>query len=220
MEVFGNLGEKLQLVDNLLSSYEQENYPSTSWEKICIEIESQIDRKYYVDLRQNFLAKKLMFLKGRGYETYKTKEPKKERKDDSEENAAEDTVDEEMEEDSPVPLVTHVSKNLHSIFYKVEVYINNQQTYSSNGLYVHKSYIFNNFKGTISVYKEFCTAKVVTMKNVPMRLWTLPCPNTFSQRECKKRSVDPMASCYMVNFGLTFSPFLKRSLQILNLGYD
>ena len=35
----------------------------------------------------------------------------------------------------------------------MEVYINNQQIYNSNGLYAHKSYISNNFKAAISEYK-------------------------------------------------------------------
>ena len=43
---------------------------------------------------------------------------------------------------------------MHSIFSSVEVYINNQQTYSSNGLYSHKSYISNNFKGAITEYRR------------------------------------------------------------------
>ena len=66
-------------------------------------------------------------IQGRGYKAYNPKEFKKEHKDESKEDA-EDTADEEMEEDSPVPLVTHVNNILHSIFSKVEVYINNQQT--------------------------------------------------------------------------------------------
>ena len=40
-----------------------------------------------------------------------------------------------------------------SIFSNVEVYINNQQIYNSNGLYAHKSYISNNFKAAVSEYK-------------------------------------------------------------------
>ena len=35
------------------------------------------------------------------------------------------------------------------------MYINNQQIHNSNGLYGHKSYISNKFKGAISEYKEF-----------------------------------------------------------------
>ena len=42
---------------------------------------------------------------------------------------------------------------MHSIFSNVEVYINNQQIYNSNGLYAHDSYISNNFKAAISEYK-------------------------------------------------------------------
>ena len=57
------------------------------------------------------------------------------------------------EEEIPVPLVTQVNNILHSIFSNVEVYINNQQIYNSNGLYAHKSFISNNFKGAISEYK-------------------------------------------------------------------
>ena len=46
-----------------------------------------------------------------------------------------------------------VNNIIHSIFSNVEVYINNQQIYNSNGLYAHKSYISNNFKAAISEYK-------------------------------------------------------------------
>ena len=42
---------------------------------------------------------------------------------------------------------------LHSFLSNVEVYINNQQVYNSNGLYAHMSYISNKFKGAISEYK-------------------------------------------------------------------
>ena len=42
---------------------------------------------------------------------------------------------------------------MHSIFSNVEVYINNQQIYNSNGLSAHKSYISNNIKAAISEYK-------------------------------------------------------------------
>ena len=42
---------------------------------------------------------------------------------------------------------------MHSIFSNVEVYINNQQIYNSNGLYAHKSYISNNLKVAMTDYK-------------------------------------------------------------------
>ena len=74
--VSGNLGGKVPIVDNVLSSHEQEIYPTTSLDENCMEFEFQTDRNYYVDLRQSFLALKLKFFKGRGYDTYKSKEKK------------------------------------------------------------------------------------------------------------------------------------------------
>ena len=60
--VSGNLGGKVPIVD-VLSSHEQEIYPTTSLDENCIEFEFQTDRNYYVDLRQSFLALKLKFVK-------------------------------------------------------------------------------------------------------------------------------------------------------------
>ena len=113
-----------------------------------MEFEFQTDRNYYVDLRQTYLALKLKLVRGRGYGTYNTKEVKKEHR---EEAKAEE--EETEKEDDPAPLLTHVNNILHSIFSNVEVYINKQQIYNSNGLYAHKSYISNNFKGAIYDYK-------------------------------------------------------------------
>ena len=75
--VSGNLGGNVPVVDDVLSSHEQEIYSTTSLDENCIEFESQTDRNYYVDLRQTYLALKLKLVRGRGYETYNTKEVKK-----------------------------------------------------------------------------------------------------------------------------------------------
>ena len=64
--VSGKLGGKYSNVDDVLSSHEQEFYPTTSLDENCIEFEFQTDRNYYVDFRQSFLALKLKFVKGRG----------------------------------------------------------------------------------------------------------------------------------------------------------
>ena len=74
MAVSGNLGGKVPIVDDVLSSHEQEIYPTTSLDENCIEFEFQTNRNYYVDLRQSFLALKLKFVKGRGYDTFESKE--------------------------------------------------------------------------------------------------------------------------------------------------
>ena len=135
----------------ILSSHKQEIYPTTSLDENCIEFEFQTDRNNYVDLRQSFLALKLKFVKGRGYDTYESKEKRKEHKDESVVFTEMGTDDDE--EDEEVARVTYVNNIMHSIFSNVEVYINSQQIYNSNGFYEHKSYFSNNFKTAISEYK-------------------------------------------------------------------
>ena len=149
MAVAGNLGGKVPVVDDVLSSREQEIYPTTWLDENCIEFEFQKDRTSYVDLRQTYLALKLKVVRGRGYETYNSKEVKKEPKEEAKAEEEETAV-----EGAPVPLVTHVNNILHSIFSNVKMYINNQQNYISIGLYAHKHYISNNFKGAFSEHKR------------------------------------------------------------------
>ena len=149
MAVSGSLGGKVPIVDDVLSSHEQEIHPNTSLDENCINFEFQTDRNYNVDWRQFFLALKLQFVKGRGYDTYESKQKKKERKDES--VVFTETGDDEEGEE--VARLTYVNNIMHSIFSNVEVYINNQQIYNSNGIYAHKSYISNNFKTAISENK-------------------------------------------------------------------
>ena len=149
MAVSGNHGGKVPIVDDVLSSHEQEIYPNSSLDENCIEFEFETDRNYYVNMRQSLLALKLKFVKGRGYDTYESKEKKKEHKDESV-VFTETGSDDEEEEEEEVARVTYVNNILHSIFSNIEVYINNQQIYNSNGLYAHKPNISNNFKAAIS----------------------------------------------------------------------
>ena len=164
--VSGNLGRKVPFDDDVLSLHEHEIYPTTSRDENCVEFEFQTDRNFYVDLRQSFLPLKLKFVKGRGYDTYESKEKKKEHKDESVVFTETGTDDKEEEE---VARVTYVNNIMQSIFSNVEVFIINQQIYNSNGLYAHKSYISNNFKAAIFEYKntrEFCIVKVMTMNRI------------------------------------------------------
>ena len=132
MAVSGNLGGKVPIVDDVLSSHKQEIHPTTSLAENCIDIDFQTDWNYYVDLRQSFLAFELKFVKGRGYDTYESKEEKKEHKDES--VVFTETGSDEEEEEEEVAQVTYLNNIMHSIFSIVEVYINNQQIYNSNGL--------------------------------------------------------------------------------------
>ena len=181
--VSGNLGGNVPVVDDVLSSHEQEIYPTTSLDENCIEFDFQTDRNYYVDLRQTYLALKLKLFKGRGYETYDTKEVNKEHKEE-----AKAKEEETAEEDDPVPLVTHVNNILHSIFSNVEVHINNQQTYNSNGLYALKSYISNNFKGAISEYKGVLHCEGYDYEEFPDEITETPLAEPFFTRRMKMLS--------------------------------
>ena len=214
MAVSGNLGGKNPVVDDVFSSHEQEIYLTTSLDENCIEFELQTDRNYYVDLRQMYLALKLKLVRGCGYETYNTREVKKEHK-------AEIKAEEEetAEEDAPVPLVTHVNNILHSIFTNVEVYINNKQIYNSNGLYAHKSYISNNFKGAISEYKGVLHCEGYDYEEFPDKIMEAPLSEPFFTRRMKMLS-RPDGFMLYGKLGLTFSPLLNCYIQIWKSGND
>ena len=111
--VSGNLGGKVPVVDDVLSSHEQEICPTTSLDENCMEFEFQTDQNYYVYSTQTYLALKLKFVRGRDYETYNTKEVKKEHK---EEAKAEE--EETGEKEAPVSIVILVNNKLHSIFFQ------------------------------------------------------------------------------------------------------
>ena len=179
--VSGNLGGKVPIVDDVLSSHEQEIYPTTSLDENCIEFEFQTDRNYYVELRQSFLALKLKFVKRRGYDTYENKEKKKEHKDDSVVFTETGNDEEEQEE---VARVTYVNNIMRSIFSNVEVYINNQQIYNSNGLYAHKSYISNNVEAAISEYKGVLHCEGYDYEQDPEYI-SNPLPDPFFTRRMK-----------------------------------
>ena len=174
MAVSGNLGGKVPVVDDVLSSHEQEIYPTTSLDENSIKFEFQTDRKHYVDLRQTYLALKLKLLRGRGYETYNSKEVKNEHKE-----KAKAEGEKTAEKDAPVPLGTHVNNILNSIFSNFELYINNQLIYNSNGLRAHKSYFSYNFKGANCHYKGVLRCRSYDCEDfsdeimeAPLSVWT------------------------------------------------
>ena len=104
------------------------------------------------------------------------------------EHRGEAKTQEETAEEEPVPLVTHVNNILHSIFSNVEVYINNQQIYNSNGLYAHKSYISNNFKGAISEYKRVLHCEGYDYEEFPDEIMEAPLSGPFFTRRMKMLS--------------------------------
>ena len=212
MAVSGKFGGKVPIGDDILSSHEQEVYPTTSLIENCIEFEFQTDRNYYVDLRQSFLALKLKFVKRRGYDTYESWEKKKEYKDESVVFTETGTDEEEQEE---LAQVTYVNNIMHSMFSNVEVYINNQQIYNSNELYAHKSYISNNFKAAISEYKGVLHCEIYDYEQDPEDI-TNPLPDPFFTWRMKLLS-RPDGFMLYGQLGLTFSKLLNCSIQIRKL---
>ena len=128
------------------------------------------------------MALKLKFVKGRGYDTYESKEKKKEHKEES--VVFTETGTDDSDEEEEVARVTYVNNILHSIFSNVEVYINNQQIYNSNGLYAHKSYISNNFKGAITEYKGVLHYEGYDYEQDPEDIAN-PLPDPFFTRRMK-----------------------------------
>ena len=122
---------------------------------------------------------KLKLVERRGYDTYESQE-KKEHKDES--VVFTETSDDEEEEE--VARVTYVNNIMHSIFSAVEVYINNQQIYNSNGLYAHKCCISNNFKAAISEYKGVLHCEGCDYEQDPDDI-TNPLPDPFFTRRMK-----------------------------------
>ena len=185
MAVPGNFGGKIPIADDVLSSHEREIYPTVSLDENCIEFEFQTDRNYCFDLRQAFLALKVKLVKRRGYDTYESEEKKKEHNDESVVFTETGTDDEEVQEE--VARVTYVNNIMHSIFSNVEVYINNQQTYNSNGLYAHKFYISNNFKAAIYEYKGVLHCEGYDYEQDPEDI-SNPLPDPFFTRRMKLQS--------------------------------
>ena len=154
------------------------------------------------------MALKLKLVRGRGYETYNTQEVKKEHKEEA--KAEEEKT---AEEDAPVLLVTHVTNILHSTFSNVEVYINRQQFYTSNGLYAHKSVISNNFKRAIFEYQGVLHCEGYDYEEFPEEIMEAPLSEPFFTGRMKTLS-RPVGFMLYGKLGLTFSPLLNCYIQI------
>ena len=132
------------------------------------------------------MALKLKFVKGRCYEIYNSKDEKKKKKKEKEADGI--TLVAEEEKEVPVSLVTHVNIFLHSFFSNVDVYINKQQIYNSNGLYAHQSYNFNKIKGANSEYKRVSHCEGYDIEEIPDEFMESPSSEPFSTRRIKMLS--------------------------------
>ena len=117
---------------------------------------------------------KLKVVKGRGYDPYKRKEVKRAKRRGKSRRGNGGGG-----RGAPVPLATHVNNSLHSIFSNVEVHINYQQIYNSNGLYAHNSYISNNFKGAIFEHEGALQCKEYDYEEIPDEIMEAPLSEPF-----------------------------------------
>ena len=102
---------------------------------------------------------------------------------------------------------------MHSIFSNVEVYINNQQIYNSNGLYAHKSYISNNFKAAIFEYEGVLHCEGYDYEQDPENI-SNPLPDPFFTRRMKLLSRPDVFMLYG-KLGIDF--FSTSELLYLNI---
>ena len=128
MAVCGNFAGKVPVVDDVLSSHEQQTYPATSLDENRIEFKFQTDRNSYVALRQCYVALKVKIAKGRGYDTHKSNEAQKEHK--IEEQPTEAAANDEEDDTNSVLFLTYVNNIMHSTFSNVEVYKCNKHIYN------------------------------------------------------------------------------------------
>ena len=146
-----------------------------------------------------------------GYDTYESKEKKKQHKDES---VAFTETGSDKEEQEEVVRVTYVNNIMHSIFSNVEVYFNNQQIYNSNELYTHKSYISNNFKAALSEYKRVLHCEGYDYKEDSEDI-NNPLPDPFFTRRMKMLS-RPDGFMLYGKFGIDFfstSELLYRNMK-------
>ena len=104
------------MVDDILLPYDQEIFITNSVNENCVESEIQTERNYYVDLKRTYWALKMKIVKDRGYETYTSKEVKKEHKEEA--KADGEKVAAEEEQKAPVSLITPVNNIFALNFYQ------------------------------------------------------------------------------------------------------
>ena len=110
----------------IISSYIQEVFPSTSLDESSIEFEFETDRNLYLEIRDTHLSLKLQLFKEKLFEAFKNEKA---------ENKAKSEQDSDEE---PQTCLTYVNNLQHSLFSNCEVYFNNTKVYNANGLYPHK----------------------------------------------------------------------------------
>ena len=111
--------EKIPILDSIERGDEQKIFPTNSLNESSIDFSFETDRNVFADLRKIDLCLKVKLVKDGG------------------------TKDVEAGDE-----VSLVNNSMHSLFSNCEVYFNNIQVHTTNGLYAHKSFISNEFSNT------------------------------------------------------------------------
>ena len=165
--VSGSVGGKVLVVDDVLSSHEQQIYPTTSLDEKGIEVEFQFDRNNCTDWRQTYLSLVLELVKHRGVKKVESKEVKKEYNEAEVKKAVAD-------DDNEVPVITHVNNIMHSIFSNVDVYLNNQQVHNSKGFMLKHPTFPKILKEPSLCIRECYIVKAMTLKQIQKTLLKIP----------------------------------------------
>ena len=179
--VSGIIGGNVQVNEDVLSSHEQDFYPTTSLDENCIVFGFQTDRNYYVDLRQTYLALKLKLVRGCDYGTYFTKEVKKvvPRKGRSRRGRDGGRGGSSSSRYS-------CRQHFALIFFQMLKYTSTISKFTTP-MYSLRTYLtFPTTSREPSLNaREFCTARGTNMKNFLMNLWKRLCLNLFFTRRMK-----------------------------------
>ena len=160
----------------------------------CISNGSELLRWFETDK----LALKLNFVKGRDYETYSFKTVKKRTTKRTQKGIRKQRKKSNRFQFLSLLLKTTFSTQTFSMLN----YLNTTSTINIATIQMASIGLYITFpttsSGPSSITRDFCSAKVPTMKIFRMKFWKRLCLNLFSQREWKCLT-DPMASCCMLN---------------------
>ena len=97
--------------------------------------------------------------------------------------------------------VMFVNNTMHSLFSNCEVFFNNEQVYTSNGLYPHKAFVPNEFSGTKGTKESISFCQGYDYENDPSAFGEEP----FVTRKGKKTDNVAFTGSYVLIFSLVTS---------------
>ena len=154
-----NLFEKVLVLEPVLWSNVQQTFPVNSFNEASIDFQIGTDRNVFLHLYDTFLSLKFQLVK--------------------------DGNQSVVEADNTFM----VNNIMHSLFSNLEVCFNNEQVYSSNGLYAQKSFLSNEFSGTQGTKDSISVCQVYLYEEQPN-------DDDEAFKERKKTGTQEETNCY------------------------